>query len=380
MSGFVTSPRIAWGPGAIEQLSGLGAHRALLLVDPAVARNSGHRRATEELAKSDTVVEVVPDLPNPDRVDTVRALGQRARELGVDWIVGIGGGRTLDGAKAARLLAVRPELDLRSAVPLLELPEPATVHLAALPTTSGSGSEASWSADLWTEEGGPLEVAHRGLVPDWSLLDPSLATGLSSEHRLEGALETLAQAAEAYLSAWANPFSDALALAAVGTVIERLPHALRWSDDPDAGAALHYAATAAGLAASNSQRGLAHALARALEPTTGLGYARLLGIVTPTVLDYDYPSARERSERLALAAPPPETGGRASLTVQLRRLYERFSFPTSLRAAGVPPEAVIAARTGVVERTLRSPAALANPRVPSPTDVGGLVDVVLGPA
>jgi alcohol dehydrogenase class IV len=379
MTGFFTAPRIAWGSGAIEQLSGLGARKALVVVDPAVAKAQGHRRVVEELAKSDTVVEVVDDLANPDHASAVDALSARIRGHAPDWIVIVGGGRTLDGVKAAHLRYERPEVPLDSVTPVLEVPDPPRTRVVGIPTTSGSGSEASWTADLWRPDGAPLELAHRAMVPDWALVDPGFAATLPGELRLDGALETVAQAVEAYLSAWANPYSDALALDAVGTVVQRLPHALRWSDDPDATAALHYAATSAGLAASNAQRGVAHALARALVPVTGLAYGRLLGIVLPHAIDFDQPSARDRVERLAAVATGPDDGARVPFGVRLRRLYDLFRFPLTLRSAGVSTERLAPSRAEIITRTLSSPATLANPRIPSPRDLEGLLDVVAGP-
>jgi alcohol dehydrogenase len=378
MTGFFTSPRIAWGSGAIEQLSGLGARRALVVVDRTVARTQGHRRVVEELSKSDTVVEVVDDVEDPDRWDAVDSLSARMGGLAPDWVVVVGGGRTLDGVKAARLRYERPEVPLDSVTPVLDLPDPPRTRLAAIPTTSGSGSEASWTADVWRPDGAPFEVAHRAMVPDWALVDPGFAATLPVELRLDGAVETTAQAVEAFLSAWANPFSDALALDALATVVERLPHALRWSDDPDATAALHYAATSAGLAASNAQRGVAHALARALVPVTGLAYGRLVGIVLPHAVEFDQPSARDRVERMATVTSGPDESSRIPFVVRLRRLYESFRFPLTLQSAGCSIEQLAPSRAEIVARTLSSPATLANPRIPSPRDVEGLLDTVAG--
>ncbi|HTT15497.1 MAG TPA: iron-containing alcohol dehydrogenase [Thermoplasmata archaeon] len=384
MAGFFLAPRIAWGPGAIEQLSGLGIARAFLLVDPAVAAHEGPRRVAEELAKAGSVVATVADLAAPDRVPTVRALADRLRASGADGLVAVGGGRTLDAAKAARLLASEPTLDPEALPPDLDEGGGLPTRLVAIPTTSGSGSEASWSADLEAADGRPIELAHRAMVPDWALVDPAFAEPLPPERLLDGALETAAQAIEAYLSAWANPFSDALAVHAATTVVRRTGHALRWNtDDPEARAALHYAATAAGLAASNAQRGLAHALARALVAPTGLPYGRLVGIVLPFVLEYDQPGARERLEALGLAVALPDDAGRLASPPwpqRLRRLYDLWRVPTDLKAAGVPSEPVERHRAAIVAATLRSPAVLANPRVPSEPEVEALLHAVLGPA
>ncbi|MGA8303602.1 MAG: iron-containing alcohol dehydrogenase, partial [Thermoplasmata archaeon] len=378
MTGFFTGPRIAWGPGAIEQLSGLGARRVLLVVDPEVGRRGGERRVVEELGKSETNVEVVGDLEHPDEIGNVRRLKEQIATRAPDWVIVLGGGRTIDAAKAARLAAERPELPIDRVTPVHEFPDPPHVRLVALPTTSGSGAEASWTADLFGVDGGPIEIAHRALVPDWALIDAGLAAGLVADQIVDGAFETLGLAFEAYVSAWSNPFSDALALDAAATVVRRLPHAIRWSDDPDAKAALHYAATAAGLAASNSQRGVAHALARALLEPTGLSYGRLLGIVLPGVAEFDHPSARDRIEVLSTAVSSPDESGRAPLPTRLRRLGELSRLPATLRAAGVSVDRVEASREAIVAHTLRSPAVLANPRIPTGSDVGALVDAVLG--
>lgn len=376
MTGFFTSPRVAWGPGAVEQLSGLGARRAFLVVDPSVASHQGHRRVAEELAKSDTVVEVFGAGPDVDRLDAVGALAKRLTDFGPDWLVAIGGGRTLDGAKAARLAFERPDLSLSTLTPMFELPEPPRCRLVAVPTTSGSGSEASWTVDLRSIEEEPVEIAHRALVPDWAIVDASFSETLSNDLRRDGAMEALAQATESYLSAWANPFSDALALSVVRTVFERLPHAIKWSDDPEAKEVLHYAASLAGLAASNAQRGIAHALARALVGPTGLSYARLLGIVLPYSLEFDHPSARDRLEALGALVRRPDETSPLPIAVRVRKFYESVRFPNDLKAAGVPPEKFEESRAKIIARALRIPSVLANPRVPSASDLDAMLTSV----
>jgi alcohol dehydrogenase class IV len=380
MTGFFTSPRIGWGTGAIEQLSGISIRRALVVVDAAVAERDGARRVAEELGKTGTAVELLPAPSAPDSAESIDRIAERIRAHSADGVVVVGGGRTIDAAKAARLRHAHPELTLGSGTPLLDLPEPFGVRLVAIPTTSGSGSEASGTCDLWNVEGAPFELAHRALTPDWALVDPGFAASLGPELVLDGAFETAVQALEAFLSAWSNPFSDALAVDAFSTVLGRLSHALRWSDDPDAREALHYAATSAGLAASNAQRGVGHALARALVPATGLSYGRLLGVILPHLIEFDRPSARDRIEALAAVVGRTENGTRLPLAARLDRIYDTFRFPRTLVAAGVERAAVAEARSAVVARALRSPAVLANPRVPSSADLGHLFDQVLGSA
>ena len=377
MSGFFFAPRVGWGPGALEQLSGLGAHAALVVVDPEVARRRGERRIVEELAKSETSVETVV-AETPDRWTSVTALADRIGRSAADWIVAVGGGRTLDGAKAARFAAELPEEDLRALPPLREAPDPPRRRCVAVPTTSGSGAEVSWTVDLFGDDGAPFELAHRGILPEWALVDPALAEGLPVEPIVDGGFETLALAAEAYLSAWSNPIGDALAIGTVATVLERLPHAVRWSEDPEAREALHYAATAAGLAAANAQRGVAHALARALVRPTGLPYGRLIGIALPYVLDFDRNGARDRLERLAERVRPADAAGDVSLAERVRRLADALRFPPTVGAAHGSVETALAELPAVVAAARRSPATLGNPRVPTEDEVRALVLRVLG--
>jgi alcohol dehydrogenase class IV len=377
MTGFFTSPRIAWGPGAVEQLSGLGAKRAFLVVDPAVAARKGHLRVVEEFAKSESTVEEFTVGPEPDRLDSVGQLAKRLTDFAPDWLVVAGGGRAIDAVKAARLGFERPDLALPALTPVFELPEPPRCRLVAIPTTSGSGSEASWSVDLWTTDGDPVELANRALVPEWAIVDVAFTESLSNDLRRDGGVEALGEAVEAYLSAWANPFSDALALSAVRTLLDRLPHALKWSDDPDAAEAVHCAATLAGLAASNAQRGVAHALARALVRPTGLPYAQLLGIVLPYVLDFDHPSARDRLETLGASVRRPDESSPLPLAGRLRKFFENVRLPPDLRAAGVAPEQIEEHRSRIVAHALRIPGVLANPRVPSAHELDALLTSVM---
>lgn len=380
MTAFVTAPSIAWGPGAVEQLSSLGARRTFVLVDHAVRDAPALLRTLEELDKGGSAVEVEVSDGAAQQLARVGAVAERMRRFGPDWVVAIGGGTTLDGAKAARLWMEQPDLPLTSVPSVVPFPERPGSRFVAIPTTSGSGAEASWTCDLFAPDGSPWEIAHRGLVPEWALVDPAFAAGLESPARLAGGLETLAIATEAFVSAWSNPFSDALALGAVVTVVRDLPLSLKWTDEPDARASLHYAATMAGIAASNAQRGVAHALARALVGPTGLPYGMLLGVVLPAVLEFDRPAAREKLERAAQAVTPPGESGKTELSVRLRRLGQTLGAPRDLAVAGIDPGAIAGRRAEIIGAALRSPGVLANPRVPQAEELGALLDLVAGTA
>jgi len=112
MVGFFTAPAIAWGTGALEQLSGLAAERAAVVLDPAIDGKERPQRAVEELERGGAAVTRLVSVRGATEVSAVRALADRLRASEPDWIVVIGGGATIDAVKAARLLLERPELSL----------------------------------------------------------------------------------------------------------------------------------------------------------------------------------------------------------------------------------------------------------------------------
>ncbi len=373
MSGFFTAPSIAWGPGALDQLNGLGAHRPLVAIDPHVARSDPARAVQEELEKggASVTVEVVPE--RPYLASQVDALAARFTASSPDWIVAVGGGATLDAVRAARLRYESPEIDWASLSALASLPEPPRSQLVAIPTTSGSGQDASAYALLERADGAPIELAHRALLPRWTLLDPVVARSVPAPIAAETAFEIVGQAIEAFTSAWANPFSDALALEAVQRTVRHWPRPARRLEDDEGRPSLHYAATAAGLAASNAQLGLAHAFAAALRGPTRLSYGRLYAIALPPVVEYSFPSARDRYETIVGCLLTPD-GGRPDVAERLAELRTAAELPATLADAGVAPDALADHRRAIVRAVLASPSALANPRVPAPADVERLLD------
>jgi alcohol dehydrogenase class IV len=375
MQGVFSAPRIVAGAGAIEVLSGLGALRPLVVVDPAVARSTGARRVVEELEKPDgAVVTAVSDVTVEPTVADVERAVPAVRAASPDLIVAVGGGSAIDTAKALWVRFVRPEVALETITPMVELGLRSRTSFVAIPTTSGSGSEATWTSELRAEDGRPVDLATRELVPDWALLDASLAESAPPSVRADAAADLLGHAIEALGSEWANAFSDAAGRDALATALTVLPKLARHPDDDEGRAALHHAATLAGLAASNAQVGVAHALARALRPSTGLSHGRLVGILLPYATEFNYPSARDRYARLAGPLGPPIAPNRSALAERLRAVLGPLGIPKTLADAGVDRLRADGGRAAAVAHAARTPAAIANPRVPSEDELARLLD------
>jgi alcohol dehydrogenase class IV len=370
--GFYTAPRIALGPGAIQQLSALESSRTLVVIDPAVAPTPTAQRAIEELRKMEGTVEAVTIPPGEPTVGSVAEVGRGVRGSAPEWIVGIGGGSAIDTAKALWVRASHPDLPWEAITPLTALALRARTRFAAVPTTVGSGSEASWVAHLHGDDGGFLEVASRELVPDWSIVDPAFVGSLPTKVAAETAIDAIAHALEAAASEWANPFSDAHARAALAVLIPGLARVGRKSEE-DLRGTLLYASTQAGIAASNAQAGLTHALAHAVSTEFRIPHARLVAALLPYVLEFNFPSGRERYAALGPTIGLPLVQNRYALSGALRSSADATGLPRTLPDAGVPTDQLEPALERIVARALRLPGVASNPRVPSASEAARLL-------
>lgn len=374
MTGYFTVPSVSWGPAAIEQLSALGARKAFVLADPFFKGRPGVVRVVEELTKSDASVEVSHAVVSEPTVASVETAAEALRSAHPDWIVALGGGSALDTARAAWCRLAQPKVPLDQITPLVELRARAQARFVAIPTTSGSGSDAAWVAHIRTAEGRPLEVGTRELSADWALVDPDLARSVPAPRAAEHGADAVAHALEALLSEWSNPFSDAMAREAVARALPALARVTRHPDETDGRDALHYAATLAGIAAANAEVGVAHALAHALGGVTGLPHARLVAALLPTAMEYDFPSCREKLQGLTGVVGPSVAQSRPALADKLRATFEAAGLPRSLAAAGVPEATVRDGRKQVIEWARGSSGLVANPRIPSSEELGRLLD------
>lgn len=377
MTGYFTVPPVSWGPAALEQLSALGARRAFVLADPFFRGHPAVVRITEELGKSDAAVEVGFAPPGEPNVAGVESVAQTIGAAHPEWIVALGGGSTIDTARAAWCRRARPDVPLEQVTPLVEIGARSTARFVAIPTTSGSGSEAAWVAHVRAADGRPLEVGARELLADWALVDPELAGTVPLPQAAACAADVLAHALESLLSEWSNPFSDALAREALGLALPALARLPKHSAEGDPRAALHHAATLAGMAAANAPVGVTHALAHALGGASGLPHARLVAALLPTVMEFDFPSVRDKLPGIAAIVGASVAQSRPLLADRLRATFDAVGLPRTLAAAGLSEAALGDRHDEIVAWTRASPALVANPRVPSATEIGRLLDAAM---
>ena len=189
-------------------LTGLGVTRALVVTGRTPTRAETARRA---LADAGVDAVVFPVIGEPS-VGTVREGVAAARGAGCDGVVGYGGGSALDAAKAVALLAATgadPVDHLEVVGQGLPVRDPG-LPCVAVPTTAGTGSEVTRNAVL-SADGVKASLRSPLMLPRTALIDPDLLAGLGARTVASSGMDALTQLVEPFLSARANPFTDALA-------------------------------------------------------------------------------------------------------------------------------------------------------------------------
>lgn len=265
-------PRIEFGDGAVSKLPRLAAgygQRVLLVTGAASFPASPCWQplldgfAQHGLGMSHFTVS---GEPSPQLADAAAA---QFRDAEIDVVVGIGGGSVLDAAKAIAGLLRIPNsvMDFLEGVgPELPYPGPA-VPFIAVPTTAGTGSEATKNAVLSVqgENGFKKSFRHETLVPQVAVIDPQLMASCPKPQVAANGMDALTQLLESYVSLKANPFTDALALSGMEAVRDGL---FTWYDEqPNAAegrAQMAYAALLSGITLAQVGLGSVHGLAAPL--------------------------------------------------------------------------------------------------------------------
>jgi alcohol dehydrogenase class IV len=371
---FFTSPKIAFGEDSLEQLSAIEGKRVLVITDPIVSKLGMLEVVTNELKKEPRTVEVFDQVEAEPSFENVETVAAALRSFQPDLIVALGGGSCIDAAKGAWVLYERPDLKLDAVTPMTKLDLRKKARLVAIPTTAGTGSDATWVAVL-TDRSQNMKLdyfASRELVPDYSILNPKFLLKLPKQATSYTGLDAIDQAIEAYVNQWRNDFADGLALRSIQILFEYLPKAFDNPDDLLARQKTQNAATMAGLAFSNSQVGLAHATGHALGAIFHMPHGLAVGISNPYVIQFSSRDAAQLYRDIAHVIGIEEQSDQkatAMLVESIKKLMNHVETPLSLREAGISHSAFLQSLDNLIEQTNRSTCTFVNPRVPDPEEV-----------
>lgn len=287
MSANINLPRILRvGAGAsaelVTTLAELGLSRPLLVTDPFIVECGYLQRLQAPLDNAGITYGLFSDCVPDPTTDSVYAALAVLREGDFDCVVALGGGSSLDTAKAVAVLAQHGGLMRDYKVPHQVS---SGLPIVAIPTTAGTGSEATRVAVITdTETQEKMLCMGLGLMPVAALVDFELTLSMPYRLTADTGIDSLCHAMEAYVSRKANPFTDGIALTAMRSIYENIRTACEQPDNRSAREAMMLAATQGGIAFANASVTLIHGMSRPIgalfHVPHGLSNAMLLPEVT----------------------------------------------------------------------------------------------------
>ncbi|QJB57932.1 iron-containing alcohol dehydrogenase [Pseudodesulfovibrio sp. zrk46] len=304
--------RLIFGPDTLNQLGDTphlprGKKAMIVIGESGIMIKLGYLSRVQSLLAKQDVQTIVYDKiqPNPEskHVDEAAAL---CREHGVDFVVGLGGGSTIDSAKAIAFMAANSGLYwdyMASGTGGCKEPENDAIPIVAIPTTAGTGTEADpWTVITKQDCAEKIGWGNDSTFPTISIVDPQLMLSVPPKQTAYTGMDAFFHAVEAYLATCRQPASDALALEAVHLIAHTLPEAVANGDNLEARTVMAWASTAAGLCESYSSCISHHSLEHALSAFhPDLPHGAGLTLISRAYFGFLAACGEERLADLALA-------------------------------------------------------------------------------
>jgi alcohol dehydrogenase class IV len=336
---YFRSPEIVFGQDALSHLSTLRGQRATIVTDSTMEELGYVERVSQLLRLAGLKVSVFSRVEPEPSLPTVVRGAQHLVDFGPDWIIGLGGGSALDAAKAMWILYERPDLRPEDINPFHKLGLRQKAKMVAIPTTSGTGSEATWAVVLSdTDEARKISTGAPECTPDLAIVDPEFALSMPPRLTADTGLDALTHAVEGYTATWHNEFTDGLCLTAIRLIFTYLPQAYADGNNLEAREKMHNAATLAGLGFINSLASLAHSFGHSLGAHYHLPHGRAVALFLPYTVEfnanYEAYSGRYSDIIQFTGTKTGENGEHAqTLAEMIRRLQRDVGQPLSIREA-----------------------------------------------
>lgn len=377
---FKIPQNIIFGMGSLAQLPELliesGSNHVFLISDGGLAKLGVVEKIESIIQNSRiTCTTYLGVLPNPtvSIVDEATAL---YTQCGATSIVALGGGSSMDVAKAVGVLA-----NYGGSITQYEgnfkVPGP-IVPMIAIPTTAGTGSEVTASAVITDESRNyKLSVFSYELLPRYALLDPALIMTAPASIAASCGVDALIHAMEAYISTKATPFSDSMAEKAMELIGANLRRFVANRQDEDAACAMMLGCNFAGIAFAWARLGNVHAMSHPVSGYFHVAHGVANSILLPTVLEYnalaDHGRYKKMYNYIHQGSPCIENFQPQMLVDEIRKLNNELGIPARLSDVGVTADKIPA----MAEDAMKSGNIPANPRQTTLKDMIALYEKAL---
>lgn len=408
MQWFKVPPKTYFEPNAIRYLRDMvGVNRVCFVCDKTILQLGIIDKAIHQLQMRLNKVEwrIIDYVESEPSVQTVeRGAAMMREDFHPDTIIAIGGGSPMDAAKIMWLLYEHPEIEFKDirekffdirkrAFRLPELGHKA--KLVCIPTTSGTGSEVTPYAVITDKETGfKYPITDYSLTPSVAVVDPVLSRTQPRRVASDSGLDAMTHCLEAFVSCYANDFTDAMALHGMKLLWDNLDEAvLKGTEAPDAQEHVHNAATMAGMAFGSAFLGMCHSMAHTIGAVCHISHGRTNSILLPYVVRYngsipDEPTswpkynkyiASERYQQVArylgIKADTPEEGVE-NLAAALEDYRDnKLGMDHDFKACGVDEDFFWDELDRIGMRAYEDQCTPANPRIPLIED---MKDIAIG--
>ncbi len=344
---FFSPQQVLFGLGAVEQLgdcvNSFNGQKVFIVTDNLVAGLGSFKGVETSLKEKNidyTLYTEVDANPTDVQVDRGALL---YKESNCDIIVAVGGGSSIDSAKAIGIVvnnggSIRDYEEYDSVTRTIP-------PLIAIPTTSGSGCEVSaWAVITHTEKKYKFCPGGVRIIPSVALVDPEFTVSMPPVITSATGMDALSHAIEAVCSPYAMPQTDAYAFSAIKLVVKHLGPAVADGSNMEAREGMAMAALEAGLA-MNANTGGVHALGHQLSSQYGIHHGVAMGIMMPIVMEFNSIACPDQMVKIAKAMGEKVDGlskveAAAKAPAAVFRLQKSIGLPTSLLECSADPELI----------------------------------------
>ena len=290
------------GSDSLQQIKEIVADRTpnhiFILSDPGVYQNGlldGLLKILDDIS-ANYITDC--DAPKEPSVYDVEAYAKKLEAQSIDMIVAVGGGSVIDMAKILSVAVTNPDLvkDLRAPGAIKNQ----SIPMVAIPTTSGTGAEATANAIfLYPEEELKVGIISEYMIPDYVILDVSMTMGLPPALTASTGVDALCHALEAYISTLSNPFCRMLAKEALRLICSSIERAFRDGKDLEARENMQLGAFYAGLCLTTSSTVAVHALSYPLGGRYHIPHGVSNAMLLPYVMEVNEEVCAEEFTELA---------------------------------------------------------------------------------
>ena len=370
---YFGSPLIVFGEDALSELARIEGKRAFIVTDPNLAQLGFVDVVGQQLKAAGLAYEVFSEVEPDPSLQTVKRGAEQMGQYAPDWIIGLGGGSSMDAAKAMWVLYEHPDMVPEAINPVVPLEMRQKARLITIPTTSGTGAETTWAMVLTdTTDGRKLVLGARENMADIAIVDPAFVANLPTQITADTGMDALTHAVEGYTATWHNDFCDGLCLVATRLVFDYLPRAVADGQDNEAREKMHNAASIAGLGFGNSVAALAHAMGHSLGAVFHIPHGRAVGLFLPYTIEFVGQAMSERFAdilRFIGHSCASSQDAPATLARHIRDLATSIQQPLSLREAGLTRQGFEAGLPKLIENAQSDATLVVSARIPDSAEM-----------